>query len=55
MTDLETLKEEARQIRERLKQVRKELAEVTAEADAILKQIPNMTHPGAPIGPPSRD
>ncbi len=49
----EALREEGRQIRQKASQVQQRIAEVEAEAGAIHRLIPNMTHPEAPIGPGS--
>jgi seryl-tRNA synthetase len=46
----EAKKEEGRQLREQAAQLEKELQRIVAETESILKQIPNMTHPAAPIG-----
>lgn len=46
----EARKEEGRQLREQAAQIEKELQQIVAETESILKQIPNMTHPAAPIG-----
>jgi seryl-tRNA synthetase len=43
-------REEGRQVREQAAAVERELRSLEEEATALLKQIPNMTHPDAPIG-----
>lgn len=43
-------KEQGRQLREQAAQLEKQLQQIVAETESILKQIPNMTHPAAPIG-----
>ncbi|HOP76392.1 MAG: serine--tRNA ligase [Thermogutta sp.] len=48
--DRESKKEEGRRLREQAAQIEKQLQQIAAESDSILKQIPNMTHPAAPIG-----
>ncbi|REJ68832.1 MAG: serine--tRNA ligase [Planctomycetota bacterium] len=46
----EALKEGARQLREQKEQAAAEVDALAAEADAILRVIPNLSHPAAPIG-----
>ncbi len=46
----EARKEEGRKLRDLCTKAQAELDEILAEADAILKQIPNLSHPDAPIG-----
>jgi seryl-tRNA synthetase len=46
----EALKAEGRRLREEGAALEAKSAEIVAEADAILKAIPNLTHPAAPIG-----
>jgi seryl-tRNA synthetase len=46
----DALKAEGRQLRERSTAAEADLAMVGAEIDAILRTVPNMTHPDAPIG-----
>jgi len=46
----ESRKETGRQLREKIAEVQERLAAAAAEADAILRAIPNLTHPDAPIG-----
>lgn len=43
-------KEEGRVLREKTQETQTRLEEVAAEADTILRQIPNLSHPDAPIG-----
>jgi seryl-tRNA synthetase len=46
----EALKAEGRRLREEGTALEAKSAEIVAEADAILKAIPNLTHPAAPVG-----
>jgi seryl-tRNA synthetase len=46
----EALKEEGRRIREEAACVQAKLDEVSAEAEAIVRTIPNLSHPDAPVG-----
>ena len=46
----EARKAEGRRLREEIAAIEARSAEVIAEADAILKSIPNLTHPSAPVG-----
>ena len=46
----EARKEEGRRLREQVTATTDQLKLVTDEADAILRTIPNLTHPEAPIG-----
>ena len=46
----EARKEEGRQLREKTQTVQTELDQMAAELDAIHRQIPNLSHPDAPIG-----
>jgi seryl-tRNA synthetase len=46
----ESLKAEGRRLREEGTALEAKSAEIVAEADAILKAIPNLTHPAAPVG-----
>lgn len=46
----ESRKETGRKLREQIAAIQERLAATTAEADAILRAIPNLTHPSAPIG-----
>jgi seryl-tRNA synthetase len=46
----EARKEEGRRIREQTTEVQKRIDELAAEADAIHRMIPNLSHPDAPIG-----
>jgi seryl-tRNA synthetase len=43
-------KEEGRQLREKTQAVQAEVEQVAAEADVLYRQIPNLSHPDAPIG-----
>lgn len=43
-------REEGRQLREDAARMEREMGEVEAEADALLRLIPNLTHPDAPRG-----
>ena len=43
-------KAEGRRLREEITAIEAKSAEVTTEADLILKAIPNLTHPSAPVG-----
>ncbi|HEX4000908.1 MAG TPA: serine--tRNA ligase [Pirellulales bacterium] len=46
----EARKAEGRRLREQCTAAEAELAKIAQEADAILRAIPNLTHPAAPIG-----
>lgn len=46
----EARKDEGRRLREEISALEARAGEVTAESDAILRAIPNLTHPSAPIG-----
>ena len=46
----EARKEEGRQLREQVTSTQAELDRVLAESDVILRTIPNLTHPDAPLG-----
>jgi seryl-tRNA synthetase len=46
----ESLKEQGRQLREETSRLQAEHDHITAEADAILRSIPNSSHPAAPRG-----
>jgi len=46
----EARKAEGRRLREEVTAVEARAAEIVAEADAILKAIPNLTHPDVPVG-----
>ncbi|MFM8635301.1 MAG: serine--tRNA ligase [Planctomycetia bacterium] len=46
----EAKKAEGRRLREEISALEARLVQITAEGDAILKAIPNLTHPAAPIG-----
>ena len=46
----EACKAEGRRLREEIAGIEGRAGEIAAEADSILKAIPNLTHPGAPVG-----
>lgn len=46
----EVLKEEGRKIRDEAAGIQKQLDEIGAEADVIVRSIPNMSHAAAPVG-----
>ncbi len=46
----EARKSEGRQLREQTTAAQAQLENIAAEADAILRMIPNMSHPNAPVG-----
>jgi seryl-tRNA synthetase len=46
----EARKAEGRRLREEVSALEAKAAEITGQADAILKAIPNLTHPAAPVG-----
>lgn len=46
----ETRKAEGRRLREEVAAFEGRLAEIIGEADEILRQMPNLTHPAAPVG-----
>jgi seryl-tRNA synthetase len=46
----EAKKSEGRRLREEVAAFEGRLAEITGEADEILRQMPNLTHPAAPVG-----
>jgi seryl-tRNA synthetase len=46
----EALKEEGRRIREEAASIQGKLDEVSAESDTIVRAIPNLSHPAAPVG-----
>ncbi len=46
----ESRKEQGRQLRQQTKSAQAELDSVAAELDELLRQIPNLSHPDAPIG-----
>jgi seryl-tRNA synthetase len=46
----EARKAEGRRLREEVSAFEAKLAEVIADSDAILRTIPNLTHPAAPVG-----
>ncbi len=46
----EELKEQGRRLRQQRDQVQEQLQQVQQEALALLAQVPNMTHPDAPVG-----
>jgi len=47
----ERRKEEGRQLRQQVSALEAELQKIAGEADGLLRRIPNMTHPQAPVGP----
>ena len=49
-TEREAKKAEGRRLREEVSALEARTADITAEADAILRAIPNLTHPAAPVG-----
>ena len=51
----EARKEEGRQLRQRTAEAQAEMDRVAAELDALVRQIPNMTHPDAPVGMEPRE
>ncbi|MDO4570218.1 MAG: serine--tRNA ligase [Planctomycetia bacterium] len=51
----EARKEEGKALREKGVQIAEKLSEIQAELDDIHRQIPNMTHPDAPIGVDDKD
>ncbi len=46
----EALKEEGRRIREEAAGIQRKLDETSAESDTIIRAIPNLSHPAAPVG-----
>jgi len=46
----EAKKEEGRHLREQVTTIQSEITTLEAEVDALVRSIPNMTHPDAPIG-----
>ncbi len=48
--DREARKAEGRRLREEIAALEGKMAEISAESDAILRAIPNLTHPSAPEG-----
>ena len=46
----EQRKEEGRQLREQKEKIQFEMDRLTAEAGAIYRSMPNLTHPEAPVG-----
>ena len=46
----DSLKAEGRRLREEVAALETKQAEIVAESDAILRAIPNLTHPAAPTG-----
>ena len=46
----EALKADGRRLREEVAALESKSAEIMAEADGILRAIPNLTHPAAPVG-----
>src|SRR5215471_8035139 len=51
----QALIEENRELRGRIGEMEKEENEVEAELDGLLKSIPNMSHPDAPVGTTAED
>jgi seryl-tRNA synthetase len=49
-TEREARKEEGRRLREQTTAAQEELDRLTADSDAILRTIPNLSHPDAPVG-----
>ena len=49
-TEREAKKAEGRRLREEIAAFEGKIAEIVAEGDAILRAIPNLTHPAAPVG-----
>jgi seryl-tRNA synthetase len=50
ITEREARKAEGRRLREEVGALEDRLAKITAEAEDILRQMPNLTHPAAPVG-----
>ena len=48
--DREAKKAEGRRLREEISALETKAAEIVAESDLILRAIPNLTHPAAPVG-----
>ena len=48
--DREARKAEGRRLREEVSALESKAAEIAAESEAILRTIPNLTHPAAPVG-----
>ena len=46
----EARKAEGRRLREEVGAIEGRLGQIAAESDEILRQIPNLTHPAAPVG-----
>ena len=46
----EALKEEGRRVREEAANIQRKLDEVSAESETIMRAIPNLSHPAAPVG-----
>ena len=46
----EARKDEGRQLREKVQELQTELDRLAAELDAVHRQIPNLSHPDAPVG-----
>ncbi len=46
----EALKEEGRRIRDEAAAIQQRLDGIAAESDAIIRAIPNLSHPAAPVG-----
>ncbi|MDD3468450.1 MAG: serine--tRNA ligase [Thermoguttaceae bacterium] len=49
-TERDARKEEGRALRAQADEVQKRMDEINAEQDRLLREIPNLTHPSAPIG-----
>jgi seryl-tRNA synthetase len=46
----EALKEEGRRIREAVAEIQQKLDKIMADSDAVVRTIPNLSHPAAPVG-----
>ena len=46
----EAVKEEGRRLREKATEIQQKLDQVMAEAESIIRMIPNLSHPAAPVG-----
>ncbi|MEN6366665.1 MAG: serine--tRNA ligase [Thermoguttaceae bacterium] len=46
----EARKEEGRQLREKTQELQQQLESLAADTDALVRRIPNLSHPDAPIG-----
>ncbi len=49
-SEKESKKAEGRRLREEVAAIESRMSEIISESDTILQQIPNLTHPSAPIG-----